>query len=614
MIDFEDDLDFSQSFDQQILADYQSQSSKTVAAVGGVTNTRDQCTPSLIRSDVGARSRITPATTIRSSLVCLSPPVASVAQRGSGHTRGDLGHVSVPGTPESAMVSQLFRRPPNSNAMSKRGVSINNNSFDDDVDDLELSAMLETEDKLSPQFPVVSPIFFPSKSAPFSGNVSGTIAGNVSPSPAVVPARHDRSDESTLATPTGSGCHQLESLSNCDNMTAFGLDCAISPCANRFDTGSSRGEGDSPMFHVKEVEEKEGRDGDRCARRFPGPAGVLPIKGASLAFIHEVVLDQSDDDSDTGEYSALADTSTQMEFHDGSDINGVGEPNLTNSDIWQRAIDELGASTTNRDAISCLLRRFNIGRLAAVCALRRVRHVPLMVVAVRHLQPVTQLSWRAVFVDATGVMRGCITSSSVHATSIRVGSVLVLRHPAVWRSSPRAHYISVTQRSLAMVLTPKGGTSANQRSFCDLSSSSIKDSVPDDVTVTRLLPVECDRLLTASMEGDEWPSAVLAEDTPNPIPIHTTSVSKPSNSRSTPVSGPRSSARSWKRPRYGSGGRGRGYPISNGTHSNTTRGAPGTPLSRTTTVPHHLPPPEKMNSDLDAIFAEEADDTLFSDI
>ncbi|KAF0301196.1 uncharacterized protein FJT64_026449 [Amphibalanus amphitrite] len=192
--------------------------------------------------------------------------------------------------------------------------------------------------------------------------------------------------------------------------------------------------------------------GSAVKRRFPGPAGILPITGSLLTLAHEVSL-QDDDSIAAGE-------DDDPSLHDPVSESQLSQPEDTaawEAGPWRRLLAELRLSPADADGLP---RRINLGAVRRAAAANQLRKVPLLAAVLHSLEPTSDLSYQATFRDPTGQMEGTVAKDAFEhgGAALRPGCALLLRDVVVWRESARRLYLSVTRRSLVYLApeTPAG--------------------------------------------------------------------------------------------------------------------------------------------------------------
>ncbi|XP_043227661.1 uncharacterized protein LOC122384368 [Amphibalanus amphitrite] len=220
--------------------------------------------------------------------------------------------------------------------------------------------------------------------------------------------------------------------------------------------------------------------GSAVKRRFPGPAGILPMTGSLLTLAHEVSL-QDDDSIAAGE-------DDDPSLHDPVSESQLSQPEDTaawEAGPWRRLLAELRLSPADADGLP---RRINLGAVRRAAAANQLRKVPLLVAVLHSLEPTSDLSYQATFRDPTGQMEGTVAKDAFEhgGAALRPGCALLLRDVVVWRESARRLYLSVTRRSLVYLApeTPAGADSApvvrlSELSEAELTSARLVEEPPE---------------------------------------------------------------------------------------------------------------------------------------
>ncbi|XP_061444867.1 homologous recombination OB-fold protein isoform X3 [Rhineura floridana] len=191
------------------------------------------------------------------------------------------------------------------------------------------------------------------------------------------------------------------------------------------------------------------------ARRFPGPAGILPQQpdGKNL---EEILITTPQ----TPTHGALA--KLQME-----EIPTSQQPieDEFGRGPWVAMKTELGLDERNP---SCFLRTYSIVMVLRKAALKQLpkNKVPKMAVMIKSLMR-TNVDAGAVFKDPTGEMQGTIHRLLLEEkeSEFKAGSVLLLKQVGVFSPSHRNHYLNVTPSNLVKIYPP-GFSSGKPPQLC----------------------------------------------------------------------------------------------------------------------------------------------------
>ncbi|KAM4645474.1 homologous recombination OB-fold protein [Amazona ochrocephala] len=177
------------------------------------------------------------------------------------------------------------------------------------------------------------------------------------------------------------------------------------------------------------------------ARRFPGPAGILPQQRAGK-LLEEILISAPQ----TPCHGALAKPRTE-------DVPSSSLP--TEEDFgkgpWLAMKTEL--EVDERDPC-CFLRTYSVVMVLRKAALKQLprNKVPSMAVMIKTLTR-TNVDAGAVFRDPTGEMQGTVHRLLLEErqSELRPGSVLLLRQVGVFSPSHRNHYLNVTPNNLLKI-------------------------------------------------------------------------------------------------------------------------------------------------------------------
>ncbi|KAF6092532.1 hypothetical protein HJG60_001704 [Phyllostomus discolor] len=189
------------------------------------------------------------------------------------------------------------------------------------------------------------------------------------------------------------------------------------------------------------------------ARRFPGPAGILPHQ-RSARNLEEIMVSTPH----TPTHGALAKFQAET---------GTGSQASVEDDFgrgpWLTMKSALGLD--ERDP-ACFLCTYSVVMVLRKAALKQLpgNKVPSMAVMIKSLTRSTRDA-SAVFKDPTGEMQGTVHRSllEMHQNELKPGSVLLLKQIGVFSPSLRNHYLNVTPNNLVRVYSPDSGEGSSLR-------------------------------------------------------------------------------------------------------------------------------------------------------
>ncbi|XP_008052728.1 uncharacterized protein C17orf53 homolog, partial [Carlito syrichta] len=186
------------------------------------------------------------------------------------------------------------------------------------------------------------------------------------------------------------------------------------------------------------------------ARRFPGPAGILPHQhdGKNL---EEIMVSAPP----TPTHGALAKFQTET-----APSSQASEEDDFGRGPWLAMKSALGLD--ERDP-GCFLGTCSIVMVLRKAALRQLpgNKVPRMAVMIKSLTR-SAMDASVVFKDPTGEMQGTVHRLLLETrqNELRPGSVLLLKQIGVFSPSTRNHYLNVTPTNLVHVYSPDSGASS----------------------------------------------------------------------------------------------------------------------------------------------------------
>ncbi|XP_039975356.1 homologous recombination OB-fold protein isoform X2 [Xiphias gladius] len=180
------------------------------------------------------------------------------------------------------------------------------------------------------------------------------------------------------------------------------------------------------------------------ARRFPGPAGLLPQQpqGQSL---DDIVVSVSHAPA----HGAVARLPSQ-----GS--SSQTEEDEFSGGAWAAMKAEMGLDERNP---SCFLHSYSVVMVLRKAVLKQLakNKVPNMAVLLKSIIH-THADAKAVFKDPTGEIQGTVHRRLLEdrAEELKVGAVLLLKQVGVFSPSHRNHYLNVTPNNLLRIYAPDG--------------------------------------------------------------------------------------------------------------------------------------------------------------
>lgn len=180
------------------------------------------------------------------------------------------------------------------------------------------------------------------------------------------------------------------------------------------------------------------------ARRFPGPAGLLPQQPQGQSLDDIVVSVPTTPAHGAVARSPSQGSSSQTEEEDFS------------GPAWTALKAEMGLDERNP---SCFLHTYSVVMVLRKAALKQLakNKVPNMAVLLKSIVP-THTDAKAVFKDPTGEMQGTVHRRLLEdrAGELKAGAVLLLKQVGVFSPSHRNHYLNVTPNNLLRVYSPEG--------------------------------------------------------------------------------------------------------------------------------------------------------------
>ncbi|XP_050953540.1 homologous recombination OB-fold protein isoform X3 [Labeo rohita] len=182
------------------------------------------------------------------------------------------------------------------------------------------------------------------------------------------------------------------------------------------------------------------------ARRFPGPAGALPLQ-VSERSLDDIVVSVPQ----TPAHGAVARLKSEQ-----VSSSQVSEEEEFSRGPWAVMKTEMGLDEKNP---SCFLHSYSVVMVLRKAALRQLakNKVPNMAVVLKSITH-THADAKAVFRDPTGEMQGTVHRRLVEDRlgELKTGAVLLLKQVGVFSPSHRNHYLNVTPNNLLKIYPPDG--------------------------------------------------------------------------------------------------------------------------------------------------------------
>ncbi|XP_043085345.1 LOW QUALITY PROTEIN: homologous recombination OB-fold protein [Puntigrus tetrazona] len=181
------------------------------------------------------------------------------------------------------------------------------------------------------------------------------------------------------------------------------------------------------------------------ARRFPGPAGALPLQASGRSLDDIVVAVPQ-----TPAHGAVARLRSDV-----SSSQVIEEEEFSRGP-WAVMKTEMGLDEKNP---SCFLHSYSVVMVLRKAALKQLakNKVPNMAVVLKSITH-THADAKAVFRDPTGEMQGTVHRRLVEERlgELKTGAVLLLKQVGVFSPSHRNHYLNVTPNNLLRIYPPDG--------------------------------------------------------------------------------------------------------------------------------------------------------------
>ncbi|XP_016383188.1 uncharacterized protein C17orf53 homolog [Sinocyclocheilus rhinocerous] len=182
------------------------------------------------------------------------------------------------------------------------------------------------------------------------------------------------------------------------------------------------------------------------ARRFPGPAGALPLQVSGRS-LDDIVVSVPQ----TPAHGAVARLRS-----DQVSSSQVSEEEEFSRGPWAVMKTEMGLDEKNP---SCFLHSYSVAMVLRKAALRQLakNKVPNMAVVLKSITH-THADAKAVFRGPTGEMQGTVHRRLVEERlgELKTGAVLLLKQVGVFSPSHRNHYLNVTPNNLLRIYPPDG--------------------------------------------------------------------------------------------------------------------------------------------------------------
>ncbi|KAL0993258.1 hypothetical protein UPYG_G00105310 [Umbra pygmaea] len=187
------------------------------------------------------------------------------------------------------------------------------------------------------------------------------------------------------------------------------------------------------------------------ARRFPGPAGMLPQQQLHCQSLDDIVVTIPQ----TPAHGAVARLASQVPSSQSEEEDFSGGP-------WAAMKAEMGLDERNP---SCFLHSYSVAMVLRKAALKQLskNKVPNMAVVLKSILH-THADAKAVFKDPTGEMQGTVHRRLLEDRlgELKTGAVLLLKQVGVFSPSHRNHYLNVTPNNLLRIYAPDGSSHSTQ--------------------------------------------------------------------------------------------------------------------------------------------------------
>ncbi|CAL8342509.1 unnamed protein product [Arctogadus glacialis] len=202
------------------------------------------------------------------------------------------------------------------------------------------------------------------------------------------------------------------------------------------------------------------------ARRFPGPAGLLPQQSLNQS-LDDIVVSVPQ----TPAHGAVARLPSQSSGSQSEEEEFTSGP-------WGAMKADMGLDERNA---TCFLHSYSVVMVLRKAALRQLAQnkVPNMAVQLKSIVH-THADAKAVFRDPTGEIAGTVHRRLLEDRlgELKAGAVLLLKQVGVFSPSHRNHYLNVTPSNLLKIYPPDGEASSSTSSSTSFSSSSVTPCLP----------------------------------------------------------------------------------------------------------------------------------------
>ncbi|XP_008327522.1 uncharacterized protein C17orf53 homolog isoform X2 [Cynoglossus semilaevis] len=184
----------------------------------------------------------------------------------------------------------------------------------------------------------------------------------------------------------------------------------------------------------------------RRTRRFPGPAGLLPVQPEAQTLDPVVVSVPF-----TPAHGPVARLPSQVSSSQMEDDDFSGA-------AWALMMKEMGLDERNP---TCFLHSYSVVMVLRKAALKQLvnNKVPNMAVVLKTIN-YTHTDAKVVFKDPTGEMQGTVHRRLLEGRrdDLKAGVVLLLKQVGVFSPSHRNHYLNVTPNNLLRIYTADGAS------------------------------------------------------------------------------------------------------------------------------------------------------------
>eukprot|EP00055_Hartaetosiga_balthica_P015546 m.92553 g.92553 ORF g.92553 m.92553 type:complete len:262 (-) comp8893_c5_seq1:3574-4359(-) len=203
---------------------------------------------------------------------------------------------------------------------------------------------------------------------------------------------------------------------------------------------------------------KDGRNGkntvnntEAVVRRFPGPAGALPI--------------------------LTEDTDLNAPLQNQAHLSAANKKKAAsfNSPAWQSMLAQSSKNAWNG------VRKENIAHILAEGRFGKIKYLAVMVRSINK----THRDASVVVSDQTGSLKGCLHPNVLQELDEELlvsGAVLVLKQVSVFSPAPRRHYLNITARNIITIFSPDGTKTVP----CQQNPPTITHVSPSTITTTTM--------------------------------------------------------------------------------------------------------------------------------